>query len=54
MGYLPDSGPPLYEVADSANLEREWLTESAKAAQMLGLLPDHDRYLAELHGQAGI
>lgn len=52
MGYLPEKGPPLYGVADSTNLEREWATEGAKARQYLELLPDHDRYLAELHGRS--
>jgi hypothetical protein len=52
MGYLPEEGPSLYGVADSTSLERDWAAEGAKARQFLGLLPDHDRYLAELHGQS--
>lgn len=53
MGYLPEEGPALYGVADSTNLERDWATEAARAQQVLGLLPDHDQYLAELHGPSG-
>jgi len=50
MGCLPKEGPPLYGAADSTNLERDWATEAAKAREVLGLLPDHDQYLAKLHG----
>ena len=50
MGCLPEQGPALYGVADSTNLERDWATEAAKAREVLGLLPDHDQYLAGLHG----
>ena len=50
MGYLPEEGPPLYGVADSTNLERDWTMEDAKARQFLEQLPDHDRHLAQLHG----
>lgn len=50
MGYLPEEGPALYGAADSTNLERDWATEAAKAREVLELLPDHDSYLAELHG----
>jgi len=50
MGHLPRSGPPLYGLADSTNLEREWQTENEKARQLLALLPEHERYLSELHG----
>jgi hypothetical protein len=54
MGYLPREGPPLYGAADSTNLERDWERESTRAHQLLGLLPDHDRYLGELHGPSGV
>jgi tryptophan halogenase len=54
MGYLPAEGPALYGVADSANLERDWATEAAKAKQVLELLPDHDQYLAALHAQTAV
>jgi tryptophan halogenase len=53
MGCLPDEGPALYGVADASNLERDWAAEAAKAREVLALLPDHDRYLASLHGQGG-
>ncbi|WP_428097553.1 tryptophan halogenase family protein [Candidatus Rariloculus sp.] len=49
MGFLPEKPPALYGVADWSNLERDWASESSKAQQALGLLPDHDRYLAELN-----
>ena len=51
MGYLPEAPPPLYGVADSTNLAQEWARETARAEQYLGLLPDNDRYLAELHAR---
>ena len=50
MGCLPEQGPPLYGAADTSNLERDMATEAAKIQQALELLPDHDRYLAKLHG----
>ncbi len=50
MGFLPEKAPALYGVADWTNLERDRATEFSKAQHMLGLLPDHDRYLAELYG----
>lgn len=50
MGCLPEQGPALYGVADSTNLERDWEAEGVKAQQVLGLLQDHDQYLAKLHG----
>jgi hypothetical protein len=49
MGYLPEGGPPLYGVAESGSLERDWLAEQAKAQQLLALLPDNDLYLSRLH-----
>ncbi len=54
MGYLPEEGAPLYGIADSTNLERVWAAERAKARQFLEQLPDHDRYLAHLHGQGSL
>jgi len=53
MGRLPEAPPALYGVADATSLERDWQTETAKAQQFLTLLPDHDRYLAQLHRQGG-
>jgi flavin-dependent dehydrogenase len=54
MGCLPEDGPPLYGVADSTNMERDWAIESERARQALGLLPDHDQYLAELHSRSNL
>lgn len=49
MGYLPEQAPPLYAVTDLTGLERDWANEEAKARHFLGLLPDHYRYLTQLH-----
>lgn len=49
QGCLPADPPPLYGVADSTRLERDWAAEAAKAQQFLDRLPDHDAYLARLH-----
>ncbi|MGD8809682.1 MAG: tryptophan 7-halogenase [Gammaproteobacteria bacterium] len=50
MGYLPDSGAPLYRIADSRGLERDWRAENAKAQQLLSILPEHDAWLSAVHG----
>ena len=41
----------LYGAADYSGLERDWMSEMARAEQALGVLPDHDQFLATLHGQ---
>jgi tryptophan halogenase len=53
MGYLPEAAPALYAVADAKGLQRDWQAEAAKARQYLKLLPDHDRYLLDLHRPDG-
>jgi hypothetical protein len=50
MEYLPREGPALYGAASSTSLAQDWAAESARAQQALDLLPDHDAYLAALHG----
>ena len=54
MGCLPERGPPLYALADSTGLERDWAAESERARQVLELLPDHDAYLGRLHAAQGM
>lgn len=49
MGCLPKDAPALYGAADSSNIARDWAAEMTRARDALGLLPDNDRYLAELH-----
>lgn len=52
MDYLPEKAPALYGVADSTNLLNTWAAEFARAREHLARLPDHDQYLAVLHGRS--
>jgi tryptophan halogenase len=53
MGYLPEQAPALYGSAAYSGLERDWMSEMARAEEALNVLPDHDRFLATLHSQSG-
>lgn len=52
MGWLPERPPPLYGMTDVTNIKRYWVSEDAKTRQLLERLPDHGRYLAQLHRAA--
>jgi tryptophan halogenase len=52
VGYMPEAGPALYGASDMTQVKRDRENAMAKGRQLLGLLPDHDQYLARLHASA--